>query len=161
MARTMAGILPWAIVLVVVGGVTWWLLSRDIAAGPWLLAALLISHGVVHLMFAVPPPAASVGGAEWPFDMARSWAITGAGLDAKPVRIVGVVLVTVVVVGFSLAALSSVGILVPSGWWQPTVAMSAVASAILLVLFFEPQLVLGLGMDAALLWVVAARQWVP
>lgn len=55
----------------------------------------------------------------------------------------------------------TVGIIVPSGWWPPTVAVSAVTSAILLVLFFEPQLVLGLGMDAVLLWVVVARPWMP
>ncbi len=161
MVRTMAGILPWAVVLVVVGGAIWWLLSRDIAAGRWLLAALLIGHGVVHALFVVPVPAPTDGGPDWPFDMARSWAITGAGLDANMVRIIGVALITVVVVGFSLAALSTVGIIVPSGWWQPIVAASAVTSAVLLVLFFEPLLVLGLGIDAVLLWVVAARVWIP
>jgi hypothetical protein len=159
--KTMAGILPWAVVLVLIGGAVWWLLSREMAAGRWLLAALLIGHGVVHVLFAVPAPAAPGGGAEWPFNMSQSWAITGAGLDANMVRIVGVALITVVVVGFSLAALSTVGIIVPSGWWQPIVAVSAVTSAILLVLFFEPQLVLGLGMDAVLLWVVVARAWMP
>jgi len=161
MVKTMAGILPWAVVLVLIGGAVWWLLSREMAAGRWLLAALLIGHGVVHVLFAVPAPAAPDGGAEWPFNMAQSWAITGAGLDANMVRIVGVALITVVVVGFSLAALSTVGIIVPSGWWQPIVAVSAVTSAILLVLFFEPQLVLGLGIDAVLLWVVVARAWMP
>ena len=159
--RTMAGILPWAVVLVVIGGAAWWLLSREMAAGRWLLAALLIGHGVVHVLFAVPAPTATDGGAEWPFDMARSWAITGAGLDANVVRIVGIALITVVVVGFSLAALSTVGIIVPSGWWQPVVAVSAITSAILLVVFFEPQLVLGLGLDAVLLWDAVAGAWTP
>jgi hypothetical protein len=158
MVKTMAGILPWAVVLVLIGGAVSWLLSREMAAGRWLLAALLIGHGVVHVLFAVPAPAAPDGGAEWPFNMAQSWAITGAGLDANMVRIVGVALI---VVGFSLAALSTVGIIAPSGWWQPIVAVSAVTSAILLVLFFEPQLVLGLGIDAVLLWVVVARAWMP
>ena len=161
MVRTMVGILPWAVVLVVIGGAVWWLLAREMAAGRWLLAALLIGHGVVHALFDVPVPAATDGGPDWPFDMARSWAITGVGLDANMVRIIGVGLITVVVVGFSLAALSTVGIIVPSGWWQPIVAVSAVTSAILLVLFFEPLLVLGLGIDAVLLWVVAARVWMP
>jgi hypothetical protein len=153
----MAGILPWAVVLVVLGGAVWWLLSRDMAAGLWLLAALLIGHGVVHALFAVPVPAATGGGPDWPFDMAHSWAITGAGLDTNLVRIIGVGLIAAVVVGFSLAALSTVGIIVPSGWWQPIVAVSAV----MLVLFFDPQLALGLGIDAVLLWLVAARVWMP
>jgi hypothetical protein len=161
MARTMVGTLPWAVVLVVIGGAIWWLLSRDNGLGQWLLAALLVGHGLVHVLFAVPAHAPTDGGAEWPFDMARSWAITRAGIDANLVRIGGMTLITVVVVGFSLAALSTVGIIVPSDWWQPTVALSAVTSAILLVLFFEPQLVLGLGLDAVLLWVVVAGAWRP
>jgi hypothetical protein len=131
------------------------------AAGRWLLAALLIGHGVVHVMFAVPAPAGTAAGPEWPFDMARSWAIAGPGLDLNMVRAVGLALIAIVVIGLALAALSTVGIVVPSGWWQPAVAVSAVASAIALILFFEPQLVLGLGIDAVLLWVVATRAWVP
>ena len=127
MARTMVGILPWAAVLVVIGGAVWWLLAREMAAGRWLLAALLIGHGVVHALFLVPVPAATDGGPDWPFDMARSWAITGAGLDPNMVRIIGSALITVVVVGFSLAAMSTVGIIVPSGWWQPIVAVAGSA----------------------------------
>ena len=159
--KTIVGILPWAVVVAAIGGAIWWLLSRDMAAGRWLLAALLIGHGVVHVMFAVPAPTASGGGPDWPFDMARSWAITGAGLDLTVVRAVGVALIAIVVGGFALAALSTVGVLVPPGWWQATVAVSAVASAVLLVLFFEPQLVLGLGIDAVLLAVVATGAWAP
>jgi hypothetical protein len=86
MVKTMAGILPWAVVLVAIGGAIWWLLSRDMSAGRWLLAALLVGHGVVHVLFAVPAPAATDGGAEWPFNMVRSWAITGAGLDLNVIR---------------------------------------------------------------------------
>lgn len=159
--RTIVGIVPWAIVVAAIGGAVWWLLSRDLAAGRWLLAALLIGHGLSHLMFAVPSPAATGGGPDWPFDMSRSWAITGAGLDLNLVRAIGLALIAVVVGGFALAALSTVGVLVPSGWWQPAVAVSAVASAVVLVLFFEPQLVLGLGIDAVLVAVVATRSWVP
>lgn len=161
MVKTMAGALPWAVVLVVIGGAIWWLLSRDMAAGRWLLAVLLIGHGLVHLLFAVPAPAATEGGAEWPFDMARSWAVTGAGFDLNLIRVIGAVLIAVTVGAFALAALSTVGIIVPSGWWQPTVALGAIASAAMLVLFFEPQLVLGLGIDAVLLWVVMIRTWMP
>lgn len=160
MVRTMLGTLPWAVVLMVAGGAAWWLLSREMAAGRWLLAALLVGHGVVHILFAVPAKATDAG-ADWPFNMARSWAITRAGLDLSLVRIAGVALITVVVVGFSLAALSTVGIIVPSGWWQAIVAGSAITSAILLVLFFQPQLVLGLGINAVLLGVVMTRAWMP
>jgi hypothetical protein len=157
--KALVGILPWAVVLAAIGGAIWWLLSKEMAAGRWLLAGLLIGHGAVHLMFAVPTPAATEGGPEWPFDMARSWIVSGTGLDLTMARVVGVALIAVVVIGLALAALSTVGIIVPSGWWQPTVAVSVIASAVLLVLFFEPQLVLGLGIDAVLLAVVATDAW--
>ncbi len=158
--KAIGGILPYALALAVLGGVTWWLLSRDMVAGPWLLAAVLIGHGLVHAMFAISPPAAA-GGPDWPFDMAGSWAITGAHLDVNVVRAIGVALIVVVAGGFALAGLSTVGLVVPADWWQASVGVSAVTSMVLLVLFFNPQLVLGMGIDAILLWTVASRAWLP
>jgi hypothetical protein len=161
MVKTVAGTLPWAVVLAVAGVAIWWLLSHDMAAGRWLLAALLVGHGVVHLLFAVPAPSANDGGAAWPFDMSQSWAVTRAGLDLGLVRVIGAVLIAITVGAFALAALATVGIVVPSAWWPPTIAVGAIASAVTLILFFDPQLVLGLGVDAVLLWVVATRAWAP
>jgi hypothetical protein len=158
--KAMVGILPYAVVLAVLGGVTWWLLSRNMAAGPWLLAAVLIGHGVVHTMFAISP-AATAGGPEWPFDMARSWVVTGAGVDPSVVHTIGMALIVIVAGGFALAALSTVGLVVPAGWWQGAVAGSAATSLVVLVLFFNPQLVLGIGIDALLLGAVATRAWAP
>jgi hypothetical protein len=160
MLKTMTGTLPWAVVVVAIGGAIWWLLSRDIEAGRWLVAALLMGHGVVHVLFAAPTPAATDGGAEWPFDMAQSWAVSRAGLDLNVIRGIGAVLIAVTVGALALAALATVGFIVPAEWWQPTIALGATASAAMLVLFFEPQLVLGLGIDAVLLWVVVSRAWV-
>jgi hypothetical protein len=159
MARTMATTLPWAVVLVVAGVAIWWLLSKDLAAGPWLLAALLLGHGLVHLLFAVPATPGADGGNAWPFEMARSWAVTRAGLELGLVRVIGAVLISVTVAAFALAALATVGVIVPSGWWQPAIALGAIASVATLVLFFDPQLVLGLGIDIVLLWLVATRAW--
>jgi hypothetical protein len=161
MVKTMAGILPWAVVLLVAAVAIWWLLSQDMAAGLWLLAALLIGHGVVHVFFAVPAPSGADGGATWPFDMSQSWAITRVGLDLGLVRVIGAVLIAIVVGAFALAALATVGIVVPSGWWPPMIVLAAIASVATLVLFFDLQLVLGLAIDAALLWVVATRAWAP
>jgi hypothetical protein len=161
MVKTMAGTLPWAAALLAAGVAIWWLLSQDMAAGWWLLAALLIGHGLVHLLFAVPGPPATDSEAAWPFDLRQSWAVTRAGLDLGLGRVIGAVLIAVTVGAFALAALATVGIIVPAGWWQPAIALGAIASAATLVLFFDPQLVLGLGVDAVLLWVVATGAWVP
>jgi hypothetical protein len=158
--KAMSGMLPYAVVLAVLGGVTWWLLSRGMAAGPWLLAAVLIGHGVVHIMFAISP-AATAGGPEWPFDIAKSWPVTQAGLDVNVVRAIGMALIVIVAGGFAIAALSTVGLVIPAGWWQVAVGGSAVTSMIVLVLFFNPQLVLGLGIDAVLIWAIATKAWAP
>lgn len=159
--KSLAGILPWAVVLLAAAGAISWLLSARMAAGPWLLALLLIGHGFVHAMFAIPAPVASDGGPEWPFGMASSWLASRFGLDAAVVRAAGFTGIAIVAAGFVLAALSTVGIAAPSDWWRPAVAVSALTSATLLLLFFNPQLVLGLAIDATLLGVVVTRAWAP
>ena len=161
MLRTMAGTLPWAVVLVAAGGGTWWLLSREIAGGRWLLAALLIGHGLVHLLFAVPAAASESGSGQWPFDIDRSWAITAGHLGTATVRLVATILIAITVGGFVLAGLASLGVAVPANWWAPLVTVAAIASMALLVVCFDPQLVLGMGIDAILLWIAATRAWMP
>lgn len=163
MAKTIAGLLPLAVALVGVGVAIWWLLSRQMAAGTWLLAAVVTGHGLIHVLFVTPPPAsaAAPGAAEWPFDMSRSWLATRAGTDLNLMRLVGTVLVCVVALGFVLTGLATAGILIPSGWWQGLVVVSAAASAVVLVLFFNVQLVLGLGLDAVLVWAAFAAIWTP
>jgi hypothetical protein len=49
----------------------------------------------------------------------------------------------------------------PSSAWPALVVISATASAVMLALFFNPQLVLGLAIDAVLLWVALATVWSP
>ena len=161
--KTVTGLLPLAVVLAGIGGAIWWLLSRDMAIGRWVLGGFLLAHGLIHLMFVAPAPASAGtdGGAAWPFDMARSWLVTGANLDLGPVRLIGAALVVVVAVGFVLAGLATVGVVVPSGWWQPLALVSAAASIALLAMFFNPKLVLGLAIDAVLVWVVVTSVWVP
>ena len=159
--KTMMELLPLAVGVAVVGAVTWFLLDRDWAFGPWLLAGLLFAHGWVHVMFVVPTPPPSAGGPAWPFDMSRSWLVTGAGLDVGLVRAVGIVLMIVVCAGFLLAALSTVQVIVPAAWWSVLVGGAAAASLLLLALFFSPMLTLGVGIDVILLWFVIAAIWSP
>jgi hypothetical protein len=175
---------PLALVVAAAGAVTWFALDRGVPYAEWLLAGLLLAHGSVHLMFAFPKPAtvtATAHGPIWPFDMARSWLI-GAGIDAARVRTLGLVLVAVTFVAFAVAAfasvgvlvlvavtfvafalagLASVGIFVPSTWWSGLMIGAATSSILLLLVFFSPTLLLGLGIDLALLWYVLAVVWSP
>ena len=137
---------------------------RDVGLGYWLLAAFLIGHGLVQVMFLVPAqPDATLAtkGVANPFDMAKSWLVTGVGLDVGVVRQLGVAMITLVVAGYGLAGLATVGLLVPTLWWQPLVIGSTAASLLLLVAFFSPGLILGVAINAVLLWLVLASIWAP
>lgn len=153
--NTLRAVLPWTIVTATLGGVIWFLLARDAAAGRWLLAAFLIGHGAVHLLFAAPGDSD-----EWPFDMGQSWLVSG-GMDRGAVQATGWVLITVAVIGFAVSALSTVGLAVPASWWQTTTIASSIASAGALVVFFSPQLVLGLGIDLVLALLAGLGSWLP
>ena len=162
--RAMTGLVPLAIGVAVAGVVTWYLLTRHWAIGPWVLAVLLFAHGWVHLMFVFPQPDAagtSAGAAAWPFDMADSWLIRDRGLDIGLVRGAGLVLMVAVVVGFALAAICTIGVLVPAGWWAGLVVGSSLGSLVLLTMFFSPMLLLGHAIDVALLGLVLSSAWSP
>jgi hypothetical protein len=166
MTRTMRSLGPLAVALLVFGIVVWQALIRDMAIGTWLLAAFLLGHGWVHLMFVMPrpapaPAAAASGPVDFPFDLGHSWSTARMGLATSPVRKVGLVLMTVTVAGFMLAALATVGLLIPSEWWPSLVLVASIASVLLLGLFFQPGLLLGLAVDAVLLWLVIAAAWRP
>jgi hypothetical protein len=162
--KTVTELLPLAIGIAVIGGITWLLLDRGVGFGMWLLAALLFAHGWVHMMFVFPQPepaGATPGGITYPFDMGRSWLISGAGLDVGLIRTIGLAVMVATFAGFILAALSTVGVLVPAGWWAGLVVGSAIGSMLLLALFFSPALLLGFAIDLALLWLVLASIWSP
>jgi len=162
--KTVTQLLPLAIGAALVAGLTWVLLDRDVVLGTWLLAALILGHGLAHLAFVVPTPALareSSSGMTWPFDLGDSWLVGRAGLDAAVVRGAGRTLTAVVVVTALLAALATVGILVAAGWWPGLVVALAVSSMLLLVLRYSPILLNGFAIDLALLWLALVSGWSP
>lgn len=127
---------------------------------PYVFALFLSAHAFIHTSYLAPRPAAN-GGPQWPFDMADSWAVVNLGVDVGIVRIVGVALIAVTVLGYLAAALASAGIAIPGGWFAPLVLVASVASAVLLGLFFHPWIVLGFVIDAALIYAIAVAGWHP
>jgi hypothetical protein len=124
------------------------------------IAAFLLAHAAIHAGFVSPRPPATAGGPPWPFDTARSWALTGVGLDAGLGRSIAVALVAVTFVAFAVAELTALGFL-PTALWAAAVTLGAIASVAVLVLFFHPWLVVGVAIDVALLWAVLVQQWFP
>jgi hypothetical protein len=138
------------------------LVQRNMAIGTWLIAAFLLGHGLVHIMFATPPPvAAGDPSAEFAFDVNRSWLISSRVVDVSFLRLVVVAMVAVVVVGYGLAAMSTLGLVIPQSLWPALVVASTVASAALMLIGLSPALALGIAIDVVLLWVVIASVWMP
>jgi hypothetical protein len=158
--RGIIGMLPWVIVLAIAGAAIWLLLDRQAVLGTWVLAAVILGHGLVHALYLVPPPDPPAGrhGPRWPFDLGRSWLVALGG--ARCGRRLAALLVGVIVVASIAAALATVGVL-PVAWWSALVVLAAVTSLVLLVLAFEPQLILGVGIDVVLLLVAATGAWTP
>ncbi len=125
-----------------------------------VIAAFFAAHALIHLSYLTPPPR-TAGGPEWPFEMGRSWLVTVLGADPALVRPLGTALVVISVAMFLGAALSTVGWLVPTGWWTPLCIGGAAASIATLGLFFHPWILLGIVIDAVLLWGVLVADWLP
>ena len=163
-SRLIKDLLPLAIVVLVVGAVTLWLLGDNPSIGQWVLAALLFAHGWVHMMFVFPrpdPAQAKPDAAPWPFDLSTSWLITRGGLPEAAVVGLSRALIVVTFAVSLLAALATLGWLVPAGWWVGLVIAAAGGSALLLLLCFSPTLIIGLAIDAALVWLALAGPWSP
>jgi hypothetical protein len=154
---------PLAVGLIVLASVIAFTLSRGMALGTWLLAAFILGHGLVHVMFAVPAPAAPApaGGMEYPFDVNQSWLVTGHIADVTVVRGLVIGLVTVTVLGYGLAALATVGFGVSVSLWPILILAATAASAGLMVIGLTPALALGIAIDVALIAVVVGRIWSP
>lgn len=155
---------PLAIAVAIIALVVWLLLVNDVVLGQWLLALLVFAHGWVHLMFVFPKPEGPgnySGVSEYPFDFGRSWLIRRQGLDPGLVRTIGLALMAATFVLSLLAALATVGLLVPADLWAGLMVGAALASASMLVLFFSPALVLGFGIDALIVVLVVSGSWSP
>ena len=126
-----------------------------------VLALFLAAHGLIHASFLSPAPPRTAGGPEWPFELTRSWLVTGLQLDPALVRGVGIGLVVTSTVLLVLAGLSTVGWIVPASWWSGLTLAGAATSLGTLLLFFHPWLALGLFIDLVLVWVVVVAGWSP
>lgn len=117
-----------------------------------LIALVLVGHALMHV------GAVSCG---LLFSSTPAGIVTGTGLDLGLVRSSAVLLTTLTVAGYLLAALAAVGIAVPRGWWRPLVVVASVASAVLLAGLFSPPALPGLVLDALFVGAVLGRSWQP
>jgi hypothetical protein len=126
-----------------------------------VLGLFLMGHALIHFGYLSPGPPRTAGGPEWPFEMSKSWLVTNVGFSADLIRPIGTVLVAITVVVLLGAGLATLRVVVPHEWWQALVLTGAVASLITLALFFHPWLLLGVAIDAVLLYLVLINGWDP
>ena len=143
-----------------------WLLQGGNAIGNWLFAAFLFGHGWVHTMYVmrqpVTQPAAAAGATEWAFPpLDRSWLLSPIGTPAAASQLLGRLLVAATVLLYTLAALATIPLLVPVTLWAALIVSGTIASAILMLVFFHRNLVIGLAIDVVMLWVAALGVWSP
>lgn len=124
-----------------------------------LIGGFFIAHGLIHASFGARPPADA--GERWPFQVNHSWLLTGVGLGEEGTRFVGTLLWVTTTAAFALVGLGVAGILVPQNLWLPIALVAAVASLLLLVLYWHPWLVLGVLIDVAFLLALLGARWSP
>ena len=161
--RAMAELAPVAVALAIYALIVWYVMPRDGVMGRLLIAVILVGHGFVHVLFGLPraqQATAEASDVMWPFDLSRSWLVS-AGHHEMLVRVVALVLIALVVPGFTLAGLSTLGLVVPADCCQPLILVSAIASVGLLVIEFSPALALGFTIDAVFIWLIVVMAWTP
>ena len=116
--------------------------------GRVVVGVLLVAHGLVHLLWFAPNDQP-----KWPFRLDRSWLV-----PEETRQSVAVVLVTLTVAGFTLLGLAVWGVPGLASIWQALAVGGALASLLTLALFFDPQLLWGVAIDAA---VIVVALWQP
>lgn len=118
-----------------------------------LFALFLIAHGLMHVYYMTPAP--PPGPVQWPFQLNHSWLLMPLRLDniARPL---GILLCLVTIMGFALTGLGMLGIPILNEWWRTLALVSASASLVLLVVFWNWMLVLGIVINGA---IIAALLW--
>jgi hypothetical protein len=127
----------------------------------YLLGLFLVGHALIHFSYLTPAPPQTAGGPEWPFAMSKSWLVANLGMSADLVRPIGIVLIAITVICMVGAGLAAAGLIIGEEWWQPLVVTGALASLAVLGIFFHPWIVIGLAIDAILLFLVLVTGWNP
>ena len=125
-----------------------------------IVALFLILHGLVHGILAmVPDPNAPE--ARFATFFSRSWLLAGLGLPESAARVIAIILAAAATIGFIAAGLALLDILVPLDWWRALAITSAVVSLLLLVIFWNLYLIIGVAIDVVILVTLIFTDWTP
>jgi hypothetical protein len=116
-----------------------------------LFGLFLIAHGLIHLLYFASP---DKPGKHWPFDGKHSWLLSRLGVPAPILDIIAKSLAVMVAVGLTFAGLGGIGIPFPDALWHAVGEIAASVGLFLLLLYFDIQLILGIGLNLVILAVL-------
>lgn len=114
----------------------------------------LIAHGLVHWVLVAPHP--DVAGSGFAGFLKHSWLVTRAGLDESTAYLIGMALLAIVSIGFTVAGIP---VFASQAWWRPLAIAMAGISIVLLALFWHKWLVVGPVLDMAILVSLIFFKW--
>lgn len=128
-----------------------------------IVALFLMLHGLVHGILAlVPNPnAPDKGFGSFFSGGSGSWLLTRLGLSRSTSRVIAIILAAVATIGFIAAGLALLDILVPFDWWSGLAAGSAVISLVLLVIYWQRYVIVGIVIDVLILATLLFTNWAP
>lgn len=125
------------------------------------LAIFLIAHGLAHAGLAAAPNPDDPGTKPGAFftTLERSWLLPKLGLNALIIQWIGVILVALSTLGFIFAGLGVFGIAGFEIIWQTVAVVSACVSLVLVILFWNPWLPVGVLIDLGILFALLWTGW--
>lgn len=114
----------------------------------FLLGGFFLAHGLIHVAYGTPTP--PPGPVPWPFDLKQSRLLNRMGLTESVQRGIGRVLWVMALLTFAAAGLGVLGVPLLAAAWQGLALMGAAASLLILTLFWNKMLVVGVLIDIGL-----------
>jgi hypothetical protein len=111
------------------------------------IGLFLLAHGLIHVAIYAPPTAADA-----PFDSGHSWLSRGAR-QARPL------LLTFAYGSAAALMVAGIGLFAKQDWWQVVAIVGAALSLLLLVLFFNPWITIGVAINVAVIFVLVQTDW--
>jgi hypothetical protein len=125
-----------------------------------IVAIFIILHGLAHAILAmVPNPKASDPVFATFFSGFGSWLLTG--LSESTSQRIANTLAVIAALGFVAAGLALFDVLVPFDWWRILAIASAAVSLLLVLIFWNMYLIVGLLIDTAVLFTLLLTKWSP
>ncbi|MCP4541123.1 MAG: hypothetical protein GY832_28650 [Chloroflexi bacterium] len=127
-----------------------------------IVAVLFILHGLTHSILAMmPSPNAPKPSPAMFFPGLGSRLLARLGLSESTTKTTAILLSVIATLGFIAAGLALFGVLIPFDWWRALAIASAAVSLVLVFIFWDMYLIVGLLIDVAVLVTLLFTKWSP